>query len=114
MTEDTQVQEVVQEPTPEVAPERRGPTMEEQLYLQSILDKFNTNPEDQTLTKVERTVLRRIMQVEQEVSELAKQAMDLQKEMEEKQNQMVGLNQQILHKKGQSQGLLDSLLAARE
>jgi hypothetical protein len=94
--------------------EFRGPTLEEQAYLQKILGLFNVSPENPELTAIEKAVLMKIMTVEKETSEIIKQAMEINKEIEEKQNKITMLNQQILHKKGQARGLCDSLLATRK
>lgn len=82
----------------------------DQEYLNSILEKFNADPNDESLSETERVLLQKVMDVEKEVVELSEQFNTLAEEIKAKQEKA---NQQILLKKGQSQGLVDSLLALR-
>jgi hypothetical protein len=86
---------------------------EEQRYLQSVLEKFNADPEDPGLTESERVLLGKVVTIEKEVNDLVEQFNTLNKEVSERQEGMNVLNQQLLLKRGQSQGLVESLLALR-
>lgn len=86
----------------------------DQAYLQSILERFNANPEDPTLHDVEKVLLARIREVQQEVSKLTQEVEQLNTEIRERQEKGNALVQQLIHKQGQSQGYLDSLLALRK
>lgn len=86
----------------------------QQMYLKSIIEKFNENKEHPDLSDMEKAVLAQVLVVEKEVEELAKQGIDLSKEIEERQGKISNINQQILVKKGQSQGLVDALLATKK
>lgn len=85
----------------------------EQLYLQGLLDKFNTNPEDPTLQQVERVLLKKLVEVHKNINDLSGQINTLNEEIKEKQQKGNALVQQVTHLQGQSQGYLDSLLALR-
>ena len=85
----------------------------EQAYLQEVLEKFNTNPEDPSLQDVERVLLEKIRGTQQGISEIAKQIEELNAEIRERQEKGNQLVQQLVHLQGQSQGFVDSLLALR-
>jgi len=85
-----------------------------QKYLQSLLDRFNANPQDETLTPVQRALLSQVQAVTKEISSLVVQGEEVNNEIVERQNKLVQLNQQVLLKRGQSQGLVEALLALRQ
>lgn len=89
------------------------PVSEDNRYLQSVVDKFNTDPNDLTLTKPESILIQKVVLVQKEVNDFAQEYVKLSNEIKEKQDQMNTLNQQIILKRGQSQGLVESLLALR-
>lgn len=105
MTEEVKQETVAQEPAQEMTPD--------QAYLQGVLEKFNTNPEDPTLVQSEKVLLGKIRGTQQTISELAKQVEDLNTEIRERQEKGNQLVQQLVHAQGQSQGYVDSLLALR-
>lgn len=86
---------------------------EDQKYLQGISEKFNVNPEDTELTEVERVLLKKVILIEKEISELITQFNSLNEEMKERQEKINILTQQLTSKKGQSQGIVESLLLLR-
>ena len=79
---------------------------EAQTYLQSVLDRFNVNPEDPTLSVAERVLMKKIAEAQKNISEKIQEVNKLNQEAQ-------GLTQQVVHLQGHSQGLLDSLLALR-
>ena len=93
--------------------EQTAELSEDNKYLQSVVDKFNADPNDPTLTTAEHVLIQKVVLVQKEVNDLAQQFVQLNNEVKEKQEQMATLNQQIVLKKGQSQGLIESLLALR-
>lgn len=93
--------EVVQEVT--AAPAK---VTEAQRYLQSVLDRFNVNPDDPSLSVAERVLMKKIAEAQKNISEKVQKVNELNQEAQ-------GLTQQIVHLQGHSQGLLDSLLALR-
>ena len=86
----------------------------EQAYLQSILDKFNADPNDSSLQDVEKVLLFKIKELQQLISEKAKEVDQLNSEIRERQEKGQSLVQQIVHAQGQSQGYIGSLLAIRK
>lgn len=107
MVDEAQVVETTEEaPKPQLTPEQQ--------YLQGLLDKFNANAEDPTLTHAQRALLGQVRAVTQELSQLFVQADEVNKEIQEGNSKLQNLQQQVLLKRGQSQGLVDALLALRE
>lgn len=86
----------------------------EQAYLQAILEKFNKDPADPTLQEVEKVLLAKIRDVQQEISKLAKEVETINTEIKERQEKGNNLVQQVIHMQGQSQGYIDSLLALKK
>jgi peptidoglycan hydrolase CwlO-like protein len=86
----------------------------DQVYLQAILEKFNKDPEDPTLQEVEKVLLAKIRDVQQEIAKLAKEVETTNTEIRERQEKGNNLVQQVIHKQGQSQGYIDSLLALKK
>jgi len=103
MSEDVRQEEAVQEQT--VSPE--------QAYLNDILQKFNINPEDESLKETEKLLLSKIQAVQKAISEASKEIEQLNEEIRERQEKGNGLVQKLVHLQGQSQGYVDSLLALR-
>jgi uncharacterized coiled-coil DUF342 family protein len=91
-----------------------GGYMENQEYLQTILEKFNVDQNDPCLSDIEKKLLGRIRDVQQEISGLSQEIDKLNAEIKERQEKGNSFVQQIVHKQGQSQGLLDSLIALRK
>ena len=85
----------------------------EQVYLQEVLEKFNTNPDDPSLQDVERVLLGKIKVAQKSIAEATKQVEDINAEIRERQERGNVVVQQLVHLRGQSQGLVDSLLALR-
>jgi predicted transcriptional regulator len=96
--------EVTQEAVPEVAP--AAPTNENQVYLESVLARFNANPEDPSLSVAERVLMSKIAASQKEISEKVQKVNELNQEAQQ-------LTQAVVHLQGQSQGFLDSLLALK-
>ena len=92
----------------EVVQEVRVPAKvtEAQKYLQSVLDRFNVNPEDPSLSVAERVLMKKIAEAQKNISEKVQEVNKLNQDAQ-------ALTQQIVHLQGHSQGLLDSLLALR-
>jgi len=84
-----------------------------QEYLKDILEKFNANNSDSTLSDAERLLLQKTVGVEKEINNLSQEFVKLNNEIKEKQDQMNQLNQKIVLKRGQSQGFVESLLVLR-
>lgn len=93
---DEAVQETKQAPVP----------TEAQQYLQGVLDKFNSNPEDPSLSAAERALMRKIADTQRDLNEKVQKINELNQEAQ-------NLTQQVVHLQGQSQGFIDSLLALR-
>ena len=83
----------------------------DQAYLQAVLEKFNTDPNDPTLQKTEKILLSKIQVVQRDISELTKEVDRLNNEIRERQDKGQSLVEQIMHKQGQSQAYIDSLLS---
>lgn len=86
---------------------------QDQAYLQEVLQKFNTNPEDESLKDVEKVLLGKIRETQEAISKISQEIEDLNTEIRERQEKGNGLVQQLVHLQGQSQGFLDSLLALK-
>jgi hypothetical protein len=87
---------------------------QEQAYLQAILEKFNTDPEDPTLQHAEKILLTKIKEIQQFISERTKEIDALNIEIRERQEKGNAIVQKVVHAQGQSQGYLESLLAVRK
>lgn len=85
----------------------------EQEYMLGVLNKFNANPEDPTLSNAEKVLMGRILSAKQMVASLTKQMEDLNTTITKCQNDKNILMQQLLFAEGQSQGYEDSLLALK-
>lgn len=94
--------EVVQETVPE-APK---PTNENQVYLESVLAKYNADPNDPSLSVAERVLMGKIALSQKEINDKVTEINELNKKAQ-------ALTQQVVHLQGQSQGFLDSLLALK-
>jgi len=84
-----------------------------QEYLNEVLEKFRNDPEDETLSVSEKVLLSKVIVLQQEFSELAKQLDALNAEVRERREKTEAISQQLIHKQGQNQGFIDSLLALR-
>ena len=85
----------------------------EQKYIKDIAERFNANPNDESLTTTERTFLIKIKDVEQKALELVKQAKVINDEIIAKKEQLNELNKEILCNKVESQAFVKSLLALK-
>ena len=85
----------------------------EQDYLREVLRKFNADPNDASLSEVEKILLNKIQGVQNEIAGLRQEVDKLNAEIRERQDKGTNIVEQIVHKQGQSQGYIDSLLALR-
>lgn len=78
-------------------------------YIEDVLKKFNENPEDESLTDAEKTLLGQVREVEKTVSEMAERINNLENEIGERRNKIAELSSNLLFAKGMSRGLTDAL-----
>jgi len=76
-------------------------------YLKELLQKFNTNPEDESLLPIEKILLGKIVEVEKGISDVLEQV--------KKAEENLGLlNSNLIQARGQSQGFVSALLTLKE
>ncbi len=85
-----------------------------QEYLKSLLDKYNSNPENPDLSEVERVLITQIRSVQIEISGLISQIEELNKGIRENQEKGNGLVQQLVSKQGENQGYINALLKLKK
>lgn len=79
---------------------------DEELYLKGILEKFNSDQNNQALSDSERSLLSKMSEVQKTINEKSKKVNEMYQELQTFQQQITLLN-------GQSQGLLSALLALK-
>lgn len=93
-------------------------------YMEEILEKFNADPADPTLTEMERKLLTgakliqdQIVAMDKEVKAMAEENKAKQEEanqlIQENMNKSQELKQKMIYLQGQAQGFIDSLLALK-
>jgi peptidoglycan hydrolase CwlO-like protein len=98
----------------DAAQEQQAQLTPEQQYLQGLLNKFQTNPEDPELGDTEKVLASQIIEVQRSIVELNKQIEELNSEIRERQEKGNGLVQQVISKQGESQGYVNALLRLRK
>ena len=87
--------------------------MNSQEYLQGLVAKYNTNPNDNSLSEIEKTLLSKVSEVEKRVSALLQQAGELEKEINIKTQNLVELRSLMVREKGKSDAFVEALLALK-
>lgn len=83
-------------------------------YVGELIDKFNKDKNDPTITESERVLLNQILQLNMGISELSKKAEGIMKDIDEKQGSLQELNGEILMLRGQVRGVTNSLILLKE
>lgn len=86
----------------------------EQQYLADLINKFNANPEDDTITAEQRVLIGQLTQVTKTISSMVVRSNELASEIQTNQNSLSEIQQNLLFKRGQSQGLVDALFALQD
>ncbi len=79
-------------------------------YINEILKKFNEDQNHPELNDTEKTLLKKMLEVNSVVLETIEKINQLNKEIDERKRHGDELVQQVIKLQGQSQGILDSLL----
>ena len=87
--------------------------MNNQEYIQNLVAKYNANPNDETLSATEKTLLAKIAGVERKVAELFKQAEELEKEINAKTQSLMEVRNVVVRERGKSEAFLEALLALK-
>jgi FtsZ-binding cell division protein ZapB len=84
------------------------------VYFKELVEKFNKDHNDPTLTPTEQFLLTRIVEVGKAIAELEEKIKTLNEEANEKMAQVNELSKQAINLQGRSQGYTDSLLALKQ
>lgn len=87
--------------------------MNSQEYLQSLIALYNANPNDGSLSDVEKTLLGKVAEVEKRVVGLLDQAGELEKEINAKTQSLVELRSMMVREKGKSDAFVEALIALK-
>ena len=84
-----------------------------QVYLNEILEKYKSNPKDESLSQSEKVLVHQAYSKETRINQLFEQTKTIQDEIESKQKQLQLLDQQVVFERGQLSGIIDSLIALK-
>jgi len=88
--------------------------MNKQEYLQELVVKYNANPNDETLSEVEKVLLTKVAEAEKNLNTLLQQATDLEKELSAKSQSLSDLRATMVREKGKSDAFVEALVALKK
>jgi len=88
--------------------------MNKQEYLQELVAKYNANPNDETLSEVEKVLLAKVAEAEKNLNTLVQQATELEKEINSKSQSLADLRATMVREKGKSDAFVEALVALKK
>jgi len=88
--------------------------MSKQEYLQALVAKYNANPNDETLSEVEKVLLAKVAEAEKNLNGLVQQATELEKDINSKSQSLADLRATMVREKGKSDAFVEALVALKK